>query len=417
MNKMTSSPPLADRRIPDGHDFLSRDEVARLDGPELVRRIEKLQPLIAGRAAEGEKLRRPTDEVWSALRASGIFYLLIPKRFGGIEADFDAFIDVGMAIAEADASTAWNATFCIEHNWILSYWPVQAQKEIWNGDGNLPYLIASYTANPPGTAVPVEGGYRVSAHWKWASGCMHADWVMGIALVAREGAEPVPLSVLVPASQVQVLDTWFMSGMAGTGSNDVAFSDVFVPEHRTARDIFRGGRAVQRVHKNPMYSVPLLPFLGMSAAIPIVGATRSMVNMYQERVKSQLRTFSTAVSMQKPQTQNRLARANLNVRAAELMVRDAARRMMVWANLPEQEQLAERLAIRAQLSEAATMCRDTAMLIVEGAGTTAHGAGTPFNRTMRDIITISTHLVFEFDTSMEQHGRALVGLEPNSLLI
>jgi alkylation response protein AidB-like acyl-CoA dehydrogenase len=417
MNKMTSSPSLADRRIPDGHDFLSRNEVARLDPSELVRRMKELQPLIASRAAEGEKLRRPTDEVWSALRASGIFYMLIPKRFGGMEADFDAFIDVGMAIAEADASTAWNATFCIEHNWILSYWPVKAQEEIWNSDGNLPYLIASYTANPPGTAVPVDGGYRVSAHWKWASGCMHADWVMGIALVEREGTEPLPLSVLVPASEVQVLDTWFMSGMAATGSNDVAFSDVFVPEHRTARDIFRGGSAAQKVHKNPMYSVPLLPFLGMSAAIPIVGATRSMVNTYQERVKSQLRTFSTAVSMEKPQTQSRLARANLTVRAAELMVRDAARRMMVWATLPEQEQLAERLAIRAQLSQAVTVCRDTAMMIVEGAGTTAHVVGNPFNRAMRDIITMSTHLVFEFDTSMEQHGRALVGLKPNSLLI
>jgi len=417
MNKMTSSPPLAERRIPDGQDFLSRDEVARLDAPELVRRIRKLQPLIASRAAEAEKLRRPADEVWYALRASGIFYMLIPKRFGGMEADFDAFIDVGMAIAEADASTAWNATFCIEHNWILSYWPVQAQEEIWRRDGALPYLIASYTANPPGKALPVDGGYRVSAHWKWASGCMHADYVMGVALVERAGQEPLPLSVLVPAAEVQILDTWYMSGMASTGSNDVSFSDVFVPEHRTARDIFRGGRAAQQVHKNPMYSVPLLPFLGMSAAIPVVGATRSMVNTYQERVKSQLRTFSTAVSMEKPQTQGRLARANLTVRAAELMVRDAGRRMMVWATLPEQEQLAERLAIRAQLSQAVTMCRDTAMLIVEGAGTTAHGVGNPFNRAMRDIITMSTHLVFEFDTSLEQHGRALVGLEPNSMLI
>ena len=157
--------------------------------------------------------------------------------------------------------------------------------------------------------------------------------------------------------------------------------------------------------------------LGMSAAIPIVGATRSMVNMYQQRVKSQMRTFSTAVSMEKPQTQGRLARASLTVRSAELMLRDAAQRMMVWATLPDQEQLAERLAIRAQLTQAVIMCRDTVMMLVEGAGTTAHVAGNPFNRAMRDIITLSTHLVFEVDTSMEQHGRALVGLPPNSMLI
>lgn len=415
MNKMTSPPALADRRIPDGQDFLGRDEVARLDPAELVRRVKALQPLIVSRADESEKLRRPVDEVWSALRATGIFYMLIPKRFGGLEADFDAFIDVGMAVGEADVSTAWVTTFCIEHNWMLSYWPVEAQEELWNGD--FPYIIASYTANPPGKAIKVDGGYRVSAHWKWGSGSMHADWVMGVALLEQEGQDPVPLSVVVPASEVQILDTWYMDGMAGTGSNDIVFNDVFIPEHRTAKDIFRGGAAAQHVHKNPMYSVPLLPFLGMAAAIPILGATRSIVKMYQERVMSQQRTFSTSVSKDKPQTQDRLARADLQAHTAEIMVRDAARRMMVWATLPDQDQLAERLSIRAQLAQAVKICRETVMLIVEAAGSTVHTAGNPFNRKMRDIITVSTHLVFEYDTAMEQHGRSLVGLEPNTLLI
>ncbi len=415
MNDMTPMPAFADRRIPAGDDFLSREEVAGLTPAELVRRVRALQPLILSRASEAEKLRRPDDEVWSALRASGIFYMLIPKRFGGLEADFDSFIDVGLAIAEADASTAWTATFCIEHNWMLAKWPVEVQDELWNGKN--PYVIAPYTANPPGRAVPVEGGYRVSAHWKWGTGCMHADWVIGLALLEQEGGEPVPLSVVVPASEVEVHDTWYMSGMAGTGSNDIVFNDVFVPEHHTARDIFGGGDATRMVHDNPMYSVPLLPFLGMSAAIPVIGATRAMVKIYQDRVKSQMRTFSTSVSMDKPQTQGRLARADLMARAAEIMLRDAARRLMVWGVLPAAEKLAERLAIRAQLAQAVTMCRDTAMLLVEGAGTTAHVSGSHFNRAMRDIITLSTHLVFEYDTSMEQHGRALVGLEPNSRMI
>jgi 3-hydroxy-9,10-secoandrosta-1,3,5(10)-triene-9,17-dione monooxygenase len=415
MTTMTSIRTLADRRIPEGKDFLSREDVARLDPAELVRRVKALQPLIAGKAGEAEKLRRPVDEVWSALRASGIFYMLIPKRFGGLEADFDAFIDVGMAIGEADVSTAWVSTFCIEHNWMLSYWPVEAQEELWNGD--YPYIIASYTANPPGKAVKVDGGYRVSAHWKWGSGSMHADWVMGVALLEKEGGDPVPVSVVVPASEVQIVDTWFMDGMASTGSNDVVFNDVFVPEHHAALDIFRGGATAQRVHTNPMYSVPLLPFLGMAAAIPILGGTRSLVKMYQERVMSQQRTFATVISKDKPQTQDRLSRADLQARTAEIMVRDAARRMMVWATLPEGDQLAERLAIRAQIAQAVKICRDTAMLIVEGAGSTVHTADHPFNRKMRDIITVSTHLVFEYDTAMEQHGRSLVGLEPNSLLI
>ena len=413
MNDLSTTPILADRRIPAGDDFLPPKEVAKLTPEELLRRVKALQPLIRERAPTAEKQRRPDDGVWAALRESGIFYLLIPKRFGGLEADFDSLIDIGMAIAEADASTAWTATFCVEHNWMFAKWPVKAQEELWNG--KFPYIIGPYTANPPGKAVPVEGGYRVSAHWKWGTGSMHADHVLGMVLLDQEDAPPVPLSVIVPAEQVKILDTWYMEGMKGTGSNDVVFEDVFIPEHFTARDIFAGTSEV--VHDNPMYSVPFLPFLGVAAAISVIGAARGMVKMYQERVRSQLRTFATTVSMDRPQSQARLARAQLTQRSAELMLRDAAQRLMVWNTLPDEEKMPERLAIRAQLSLAVTTCRDMVMQIVEGAGTTAHASGSPFNRAMRDIITLSTHLVFEYDTSMEQHGRGLVGLEPNSVMI
>lgn len=414
VNDMSAGPALADRRIPAGDDFLPREEVSKLTPEILLARVKALQPLIAERAPIAEKLRRPDDEVWSALRHSGVFYLLIPKEFGGLEADFDSMINIGLAIAEADASTAWTATFCIEHNWMLAKWPRKAQEELWNG--RFPYVISPYTANPPGMAVPVDGGYRVSAHWKWGTGSMHADHVMGMVLLPQgEGEPPVPLSIIVPAEQAQIIDTWYMAGMQSTGSNDVVFNDVFIPEHFAARDIFAGTSEVS--HDNPMYKVPFLPFLGLAAAIPVVGATRGMVKMYQDRVKSQLRTFATTVSMDRPQSQARLARAELTQRSAELMLRDAARRLMVFGTLPEEQKMAERLAIRAQLSLAVTICRDLIMQLVEGAGTTAHAAGSHFNRAMRDVITLSTHLVFEYDTSMEQHGRGLVGLPPNSQMI
>jgi alkylation response protein AidB-like acyl-CoA dehydrogenase len=298
VNDLSATPELADRQIPAGDDFLPRDEVSKLTPEELVRRVKALQPLIRERAPIAEKERRPDDQVWAALRGSGIFYLLIPKQFGGLEADFDSLIDIGMAIAEADASTGWTATFCIEHNWMLAKWPLKAQDELWNG--KFPFVIAPYTANPPGQAVAVEGGYKVSAHWKWGTGCMHADHVLGMVLLPQEDGEPVPLSIVVPAEKARILDTWYMAGMQATGSNDVVFEDVFIPEHYAARDIFAGGSDV--AHDNPMYRVPFLPFLGLAAAITVIGATRGMVKVYQERVQSQMRTFATTVSMDRPQS-------------------------------------------------------------------------------------------------------------------
>lgn len=410
-----ASPRLADRRIPKGGDFLSPDEVKALTPAELNRRIRDLKPLIAANAAEAERLRRPVDEVWQALRRSGFFYQFVPKRFGGMETDFDSFIDVGVAIAEADASTAWAATFCAEHNWILSYFPLETQQELWGGQ--FPYIVAPVVSAPPGTATPVDGGYVVSGHWKWGTGVMHADWVIVNALVANPGGPPSVMMALMPAAEAQVLDTWRVDGMAATGSNDIVVDKVFVPTRHTVLNLARGGRPPgERDHANPIYGVPLLPFLAMSASIPALGAARAMLASHRERLAGHVRMGSVTTQVEKPAAQIRLAKADLIVRNAELLIRDAGRRLPEIAVLDEADQSPARMQVRAQIAYAVTLCRDAAMLLAEGAGSGVHLLDQPFQRNMRDIIVVSSHVAFDVDAAYELHGRGLVGLPPNSVL-
>lgn len=229
----------ADRRIPKG-GYLSREEVAAITPEELTRRIRSLVPLIEANAAEAERLRRPVDAVWQALRDSGFFYQFVPKVYGGIETDFDSFIDASLAIAEADPSTSWVATFCAEHNWLLSHFPKATLDAIWGGDH--PYIIAPYSASPPGKAIPVDGGYRVTGRWSWGTGIMHADWVMLNSLIPQAEGPPQQAMVLLRAEEVRVPDTWQMFGMAGTGSNDIVVEDVFVPTDRAVVNLARSGR-------------------------------------------------------------------------------------------------------------------------------------------------------------------------------
>ena len=405
----------ADRRIPSGGDFLDPAAVKALTPDELTRRIRLLQPLIAEHAAEAESLRRPADRVWQALRDAGFFYQFVPRRFGGMETNFDAFIDAGMTIGEIDASTAWTAVFCAEHNWILTHFPVETQSKLWTGQ--FPYIIAPGVVFPPGTAVPVPGGYRVSAHWKWATGVMHADWIIGNALVQQEGMRPQALMVLLPAKDAEVLDTWFMDGMAATGSNDIVVNDLFVPSAHTTTTFFERARgASERAHENPIYGAPVLPFLAMCASIPAAGAARGMVNAYRLRIGSTARPGSDTTMAGKVATQIRLARANLLARNAELLIRDVGRRLLETANLKEPELTNQRLALRAQLAMAVANCRDVAMILTEGAGTSVHALDQPFQRAMRDLVVISTHVVFDIDTAYEQHGRGMLGLPPNTPL-
>lgn len=407
--------PLADRRIPAGDDFLPREAVAALTPEELTRRIRDLAPMIAAHAAEAERLRRPVDEVWSALRASGFFYQFVPRVFGGMETDFDSFIDAGLEVSRACASTGWVATFCAEHNWIVSFFPLETQKKLWLGDH--PYIIAPCCSAPPGLATPVDGGWRVSGRWKWGTGVMHADWVMLNAIVPAKEGPPTVLMILAPAAQARVIDTWHMDGMAGTGSNDIVLEDVFIPEGFAVASLARGGRPpAQRDHENPIYGVPLLPFLAMSASIPALGALQSMLHSHRERLSGHVRLGSANAQGEKASAQIRLARADLAARNAELLIRDAGHRMLKVPEMVEPQQTQARLAIRAQVAYAVAMIRDAAVLLAEGAGSGVHSLDQAFQRNLRDILVVASHVAFDVDAAYELHGRGLVGLPPNSLL-
>ncbi|MBL9012019.1 MAG: hypothetical protein JNL56_12665, partial [Alphaproteobacteria bacterium] len=281
----TAFPP-ADRRIPAGGDWLSAADLAELTPGRLIERIKALQPRIAAAAAEAERLRRPVDEIWNALRATGYFYQFVPKVFGGLEVATDEFIDASLPIAEACPSTGWAASFCAEHNWFLSHFPQETQQALFGGA--FPYVVAPVVSTPVGTAVPVDGGYRVSGRWKWGTGVMHADWIMASALVAGADGPPLVLSALFPAEQATVIDTWHVSGMVGTGSNDIAIDDLFVPTARTVPlDLLAKGRGPgSRGYTSPIYNMPMLPFLAMTAAISAIGAARSALNAYRARLEA-----------------------------------------------------------------------------------------------------------------------------------
>src|SRR5262245_41648296 len=99
--------PLADRRIPKGGDWLSARELAKLTADILTERMRALQPRIRDAAAEAERLRRPVDEIWQALRVAGFFYQFVPKVYGGLEVSVDQFVDICLPIAEVCPSTGW----------------------------------------------------------------------------------------------------------------------------------------------------------------------------------------------------------------------------------------------------------------------------------------------------------------------
>jgi alkylation response protein AidB-like acyl-CoA dehydrogenase len=412
---MSTTPKILESTLPGKPDWLSAAELRALTPAELIARTAALRPMLAAHAREAETIRKPVDSVWSAIRKTGVFYHFVPKRYGGLEFDVESFVDEILPLGEGCASTAWVTSFCMEHNWLLALFPKQAQDEIF---GSHPYIIAPGVTQPPGKAERVKGGYRVSGCWKWGTCVMHADWALGIAMIAGEGPPPQMLFCIMPISDVKILDTWQMDGMAGTGSNDVLAENVFVPEHRTVSQAqMREGKAPgAELHDSPLYKMPMLPFKALTAALPAVGAARGAVAAFRARLKERLVFGSDAKQAEKPAAQMRLAMADTQTRTAELLLRDIARALPKFGQRGSPATTEERIAMRMQVAYAVDLARAAVRTVCEASGASAHQLDNPLQRAQRDINVMASHVVYDMDAAMELHGRALVGLPPNSPL-
>lgn len=407
---------LADRRIPAGDDFLSADELAATTPDALVARIRALKDLIADRAGAAERNRRPDDDVWAALRRSGYFYIYVPRRFGGLEFDPDTYISATLPIAEACPSTGWTACFAAEHNWFVAQLPLETQAEVW---GKTPYIIAPSAAFPPGKAERVDGGFRLTGRWKWGTVVMNADWIMVQALEAQGDGPPIPRMMLLPATDAKVIDTWQMAGMAATGSNDIEIDALFVPEaYQFAVAPVRSGRGLGREIYGPgLYGSPMLPNLCITASIPALGAARQAIILLKERLGFHVKKGSAGSGADKPAAQMRLARADLLARSAERTIRAAAREAHAIGDIDEPEQTTERIRLRAEIAVAVQQCVEAVRTCCEAAGSSIHALDNPMQRLLRDVQVMQSHVVYDLDLATELHGRALVGLPPNSLLL
>jgi alkylation response protein AidB-like acyl-CoA dehydrogenase len=400
---------------PGEEGWLDAEERGALTPAGLVERAYAIQALVASHAEAAERARKPVTAAWDAIRATGCFYHFVPKRYGGLEFGVEAWVDAMLPIAEACASTGWVTAFNCEHNFLAALFPEAAQDEFFAGER---YIVAPGVSNPIGVAERAPGGYRVSGAYKFGSCVMHANWVLALAIIPGEDP-PAPRWFALRAEEVRVLDTWYVDGMAGTGSNDIAFENAFVPEHRvlTGEDMRSGTSAGAALHSSHLFRMPAIPLLALATSIPAVGCARAAVRIQRDRMAAGRTTFASQTRQaDKASAQVRLARAELLAQSAELCVRDAARRLEALGRDGDGKNAPARLRLVAQLAQSSVHARAAVAAVMEGAGASAHFAGSPLQRIHRDLHVISSHLIHDHDTIAEQLGRQMLGLEPTSAM-
>lgn len=361
---------------------------------------------LAERAEEAERLRRLPAATVSDFRQTELFRLLLPARFGGLQASFPELLQPIRRMAHGCASSAWTLGFYALHNWMLSLFDPRAQEEVFaSGPALAPAPLA-----PTGRGVPADGGVRVTGRWSWATGAMDADWMIVGALIERaDGIDPV--LVVLPADRVEVVDTWHTAGMRATGSHDLVVDDVFVPEHRlvAVADIYGGTAPGARAHGVPTYRWPMVPALALTASMPVLGAAERVTELFAERLGGRVLAYSGVAQKDQPAAQIRLGEARVRLSALRALI--AATVDEIEAIVVSGGRVSRSVRADARLAAARTVheCRAIIADLLEAAGASAHFLSSPLQRAKRDVDIAAGHVVFDYDTSRELAGALAIG--------
>jgi 3-hydroxy-9,10-secoandrosta-1,3,5(10)-triene-9,17-dione monooxygenase len=385
---------------------------AGISHEEAIERARGLVPALRSRAAAAEAARAMSPETIADLHASGIVRTLQPRRWGGMELDYVAYVDFPLELARGDASAGWNLANLQIHHWMLALYDERAQEEVWGANPDA--LIASGIAFPQGSGRRAEGGFVVSGRWNFSSCVNIADWNM-LAVTVKEGERAIDHRMcLLHKSQYQVVDDWQVLGMRSTGSMTVTAKEVFVPEHKAlcmydtrGGDRFPGAR----INRNPAYQVSANPLLGHGIGACAVGNAQAALELAIEAVKERSTSYTGAKMRDFQAVQLRVGAAGAKIDAARLILRNDCIEGQAIAARREVADPLKKLAWKRNLAYAVGLCTEAVDLLHAMAGANGIYESYPLERIFRDAHSLAGHISFSFDAQASAWGLSALGGE------
>ncbi|TQR88598.1 oxidoreductase [Mycobacterium hodleri] len=376
---------------------------------DVLDRVGALQPLIRHHAAQNERDRKVSDDVVDALKDAGAFRLAAPRRFGGLEAGLRAMLDLSAVIAEADGGTSWVTTLSNINAWSTCLFDQAAVAEIYDSG---PDTILSGVVSPGGTARKVPGGYVINGEWPYASASLHADWVSGgVWEVDEDGDEIDQSMVVMPISDVQIKDTWYVAGMRASGSNTIVAEDVFVPEHRLSSMLpVATGGYLEQYPDNPFYRSAFAPMLVLVLVGPQLGFGRAALEMALAKASTKALAY-TNIEQQSDSVAFQLlvADAAAKIDTAHLHAYRAAEDVERYAQQGVFPDFLARARVRADSAVALTSINSAVNTLLNACGAGSFAEVNPMQRIWRDSNVGQRHAVMLPQVSMETYGKALLG--------
>jgi 3-hydroxy-9,10-secoandrosta-1,3,5(10)-triene-9,17-dione monooxygenase len=396
---------------------MTKERNATIGGPgsrtELIERAAALAPLVRERATETDRLRRLPDATLVELRETGLNRILQPRRFGGAELDFGAMAEVCSTVARGCGSTGWVLAQYIIHAYMLGSWPPEAQEEVWGGNPGA--FLSGVLIFPAARVRKVDGGYRISGRWPFASGVDGADWSMcaGLLEPEKEGELPGMIMFVLPKTDYELIDTWHAMGLRGTGSKDVRLSDHFVPAHRALMvDDTKGGERSPgaRFHRSALYRTPVYAVFGFVQGGAALGIAEGMFENYVAETRTRAAKSSGKAISDLLTLQVKIAEASASIEGArKIMLADCAEVMAIAeaGGVPTMEQ---KTRYRRDGAFVSMLCTRAVDLLYASAGGGALYESSPLARAFRDIHATHAHITMNWDINAAAFGRVMLGL-------
>jgi alkylation response protein AidB-like acyl-CoA dehydrogenase len=363
-------------------------------------RAKGLLPLVREHAEESESQRHLKSEVAQAFAEAGLFRIAAPLDYFGSEEDPVTQIETIETVAYADGSAAWNLMIGIETFGLIAPGFTHCKELI--ADESV--IMCSSTA-AAGRADKVKGGYRVTGRWAFCSGCHNSDLFGATVHIWEDGErkEGIHQYLVVSKPDFEILDTWFTSGLCGSGSHDVVLNDVFVSEERLVAPLGK----VQ--HGSALLRMPFRTRLTYNKVAIAFGLARAALDDFVNLAEGKIPRFTSKTLRDRSWAQRAIAEAEVRVRSARALVMELVG--SVWEKSVKGEALSNRDAAMFQLacSDAVRVCIGAVRQLVEAAGTTANQKGHPLERIARDIQVIGQHQTVA-PHHIEDAGRVLLGV-------
>lgn len=371
--------------------------------------VRALAPRAAELAGVTERDRCLPAELVDALRAAGVFRMCVPRELGGVEGTPAELVEAVEMLARADGSTAWCAMIGATSGTLAAYLPEGEAHAVY-GD---PSVVTGGVVAPRGRAAREPGALRVSGQWSFVSGVGHCHWLMlGCRVDGDDGPEkladgtPDVRLVVVPTSAVEVLDTWKVSGLRGTGSHDVRVEDLVVPVERSVSLLgqrpCRGGA---------LFAFPIFGLLALGIAAVALGLARGAIDDLLELAGAKIPTGASRPLAQRAGVQGELARSEATLRAARALLLDAIARAWQAAGASAGEPLAveHRLALRLAATHATRSAARVVDSMYDAGGGSSIYDSSPLQRRFRDVHAATQHMMVA-PATYELAGRLLLGL-------